>query len=289
MAMQKVAGLMAEWHNITPEMVEIEMIETDDKYQARNKRLAPFKDRGRLESASAQHIDTLALKLGKKRQLDAVWLARIDDKLYLVDGHHRLQAYRKKKRDSIPARIRDSTEMDAIMVSKACNCVGVKLPMHAEQCREAAWQHLALVTHRGRREMPVGESSHKIAMLYGISKNTLTAMKKKMTKIKLDEYPPEACDVGTGWPQWKQVRGNTQRDDGDDIPVDKRERIKTERLAERLGVLLETNGLDRFVKALRLLTMDELNEIAEQMEEAELTRRDISRLNPWVDDDDGNY
>jgi hypothetical protein len=110
------------------------------------------------------------------------------------------------------------------MASKLVNCSGVKLAMHAEQSRECAWQTLAVMTHCGQREAPQEFSARAFALQYGTTKDTVCRMLKRLREVNPKEYQPEACDCGTGWPQWRNVKGNATRDRYEDLPIDTRER-----------------------------------------------------------------
>jgi len=52
MAMESLETLLTQWRSIEPETVKIGRVKQDPVYQPRNSRLVPFKDRGRIESAS---------------------------------------------------------------------------------------------------------------------------------------------------------------------------------------------------------------------------------------------
>jgi len=252
-SMERLEALLAEWRATPPLQVSLGSIRQADAYQPRNLRLAPYKHRGRLEEASAEHVADLAAKLGDGRDLDPLLVARIDGALYLIDGHHRTKAYRRVSRSSAPARIRDCTESEALMASKAVNCDGVKLPMHVEQRREAAWQYLAMLTAKGCRTVPEGASLRAVARIFGTSKDTVARMVKKLAQVNPRDYSPEACDPGTGWPQWKHVKGNTFRDAFLDQPADARLAHRAEKLATKLGREIERYGLDAFLLSLRLI------------------------------------
>jgi len=197
MAME-IKPLLAEWRKIKPEMVPIASIKTAGAYQPRIDRLPPFKDRRRMSETSQRHADILTGKLGDGQNLAPVLVARINGQLYLIDGHHRLDAYRRAERECIPARIRDSTKKQAIRASLAVNCDFVKLPMHPEQCREAAWQTIALLTHQGKRELPQGVSRRDIGRTFGVSHDTIATMTKRLEHVNPADFTPEACHPGTG-------------------------------------------------------------------------------------------
>ncbi len=268
MGTQKLEALLSEWRALEPQEVALGQLREAEGFQPRNVRLAPFKDRGRLESASEAHIDDLAAKLADGRDLEPLLVARIDGALFLIDGHHRLRAYRRERRRSVPARIRESTQAEALLASKAVNCDGVKLPMHAEQKREAAWQYLAMQTARGRLELPGGDSLRGIARTFGVSKSTLSRMAQRLPSVTLGDYSADACDPGTGWPQWKHVKGNAWRDAAAEVPEDVRERHRDERRAAQLGKIIDRDGLEPFLRSLRLLEVEGIAEAADRLAEA---------------------
>jgi len=262
MAME-IKTLLAEWRKIKPEMVERTRIKIDDAYQPRNDRLPPFKDQGRMRKTSQQHIDTLTGKLGDGRNLAPVLVARIEGQLFLIDGHHRSDAYRQAKRESIPARIRDSTKQEAIRASLAVNCDFVKLPMHPEQCREAAWQYIAMLTKRGQQELPKGISRRDIGRIFGVSHDTTASMARTISRVNLADFPSEACHPGTGWPHWKHVKGNAWRDVNIDVAPDIRAKHRAERLAVKYGLDIEQYGIDVFKHAVELVAQEVKDECLE--------------------------
>ncbi|WP_313253351.1 ParB/RepB/Spo0J family partition protein [Stenotrophomonas acidaminiphila] len=265
--MERLEALLTEWRTIEPQQVALSRIKEAEAYQPRNVRLAPFRDRGRLEEASEAHVADLASKLGDGRDLDPLLIADIDGILYLIDGHHRLKAYRRAGRQSAPVRIRGSTEAEALVASKAANCDGVKLPMHTEQRREAAWQYLAMLTMQGRQALPNGESLRSIGRTFGVGKDTAARMLRKLSGVNLGDYSADACDPGTGWPQWRHVKGNAWRDAAAEVPETIRERHRDERRAAKLAKMIEQDGLDAFLRSLRLLEGEAIAATADRLAE----------------------
>jgi hypothetical protein len=210
----------------------------------------------------------MAAKLGDGRDLDPLLVARIDGALFLIDGHHRMKAYRRAGRLSAPARISETSELDALMASKAVNCDGVKLPMHPEQQREAAWQYLAMQTKRGRRELPAGESLRSVGRLFGVGHDTIARMARRLPEVSPSDFTTDACDPGTGWPQWRHVKGNACRERFADVPNDAVESQRDERRAATLGKLIERDGLDAFLRSLRLLEVEAIDAAADRLAEA---------------------
>lgn len=273
--MERLDVLLARWRSLEPQAVPLGRLKLHPKFQPRDTRLAPFRDRGRLENESERHVDDLASKLEDGHDLEPLLAARIDGKLWLIDGHHRLKAYRRRQRSSVPARIMDTTQDTALIASKAVNCDGVKLPMHVEQKREAAWQYLAMRTDRGRRGLPEGESLRTLWRTFGVGKDTISRMHRQfMPRVNPDDYNADACDPGTGWPQWKHVKGNAWRDAFNDTDEDARERHKDERRAAKLAAMIQRDGLDAFLRSVRLLAVEAASLAAEQLEAAHGTTAD---------------
>ena len=265
MTMENPEVLLAHWRGIESQQVPCSRIKLDAMFQPRNVRLVPFRDRSRLEEQGRAHVEDLAGKLEGGSQLEPVLVARIDGRLCLIDGHHRLQAYRRYGRDTIPARIRDSTRQEALVASKAANCDGVKLPMHAEQQREAAWQYLAIVTRQGRRELPEGLSTRCIARMFGTKKDTVWRMQRRLAEVDPAGWSADALDPGTGWPQWRHVKGNAFRDA---VPVELREQVQDERRAATLAKMIDRDGLEPFLRSLRLLGREAVAAEADRLAEA---------------------
>ncbi len=271
MATEKLETLLAAWRAVEPQQVALGKLKEDPMFQPRNLRLIPYADRGRQEAASENHVADLAAKLTNGRELEPLLVARIDGKLWLIDGHHRLKAYRRQQRRTVPVRIMDADQTTALMVSKVVNCDGVKLPLHTRQKADGAWQYLAHVTARGRLPLPGGESQHSLERTFGVPRTTIRRMLKRLPTIKLSEFGPEACDAGTGWPQWRQCCGNAWKSFCDDVPEDKREQHLIERTAARLAAIKDKTGAEVFLKALKALQDEAIAEAADKLAEAEAT------------------
>jgi hypothetical protein len=87
----------------------------------------------------------LALKASHDVQLEPLLVAEIEGRLGVVDGHHRLKAYRRAQRETIPAPVMPMNRQQAVLVSKLLNCADRALEMHPEQRRDVAWQYLVVV------------------------------------------------------------------------------------------------------------------------------------------------
>lgn len=256
-------------------------LETDDALQPREGRMVPLRQQTRVEQRSEEHIATMRLLLEAAQgiQLEPVLVADMGGHLFVVDGHHRLKAYRRAKRETMPARVMSIDRPMAVLVSKLVNCEERSLEMHSEQRRDAAWQYLAAVTRRGAEGLPEGESLRGIAGRFGISKDTVSSMIRKLPKVNPKGYPEMQCDPGTSWPRWKAVRD--WKPDEEDGMKDSQMTLKqwttkeARRVARKLGAIETGTTADAWKLALSMYaeearteagnpdTLDFLREIAE--------------------------
>lgn len=225
--------------------LEIDKVRTDEVLQPRVKRVVPHRHWGRTSELSDEHTATMrqVLEAARDVQLAAILVAYIDGKYFVVDGHHRLRAYRLAKRETIPARVYPMTRRAAVMATKLANCTPRALEMHEHQRREAAWQYVADVTLRGKlKKLPNGDSCQSIASLFHVGKTTVHRMLTKyLPKIDLSDFSEDARDPGTGFPLWKYVVDYKcpWKDMQEMLSVDQLKRHKAEKLAAQIGEALD--------------------------------------------------
>ncbi|MFW9439194.1 ParB N-terminal domain-containing protein [Xanthomonas euvesicatoria] len=265
----KYDAVMEQFKQAQTRLIKIGEIRIHDALQPRVARLVPFKDKGRAEESSEQHIATLRLVLeaAEDKQLDPIWLADIgsdepvETGLYVVDGHHRLRAYQQAGRKQVPAGVLALDWRTALVVSKLVNCTGRSLALHNEQRRDAAWQYLADLTHRGAIELPsVGESLRSVAARFGISKSTVSSMLTNMPHVIATEFHTLAIDPGTGWPRWRHVREaknpwQTSLPSSDQQQLDR----DAERVARHIVKLVDGSSPAVRARALEMLANDEVS------------------------------
>jgi ParB-like chromosome segregation protein Spo0J len=235
-------------------------LETDDALQPRVARMVPFQEKSRVEGRSEVHIATmrLALEAAQSIELEPVLVAELDGHLFVVDGHHRLKAYSRAKRETIPARVMPMDHHMAVMVSKLVNCEERSLEMHSEQRRDAAWQYLAAVTRRGANGLPEGESLRGIAGRFGISKDTVSSMLRQLPKVNPKDWSTEAHDPGTGFPRWRYVRESNGgwHDMKQEMDVEQITQHEAEKLAKRIGALMDKATPEAVRRAVRMLGIE---------------------------------
>lgn len=249
-------------------LVPLQDVLVNPAMQPRIESMIPFKDKGRAREGSERHIATFQqiLESSEKSELEPILVAAITEQtpvlkpgLYVVDGHHRLKAYRRSGRKMIPTRILSMDCREAVIVSKTVNCTGRSLEMHPEQCRDAAWQYLADVTQRGAIGLPEGESLRSVAARYGISKSTVSSMLTYLPNVELKGFHPMTLDPGTGWPRWRYVR-EAGRSWHTNLPATPGERFDREagKAARQVAKFVETYAPAIRVRALEMLANDEI-------------------------------
>lgn len=187
--------------------VPLAEIQTHPALQPRALFLIDLRDQARQERQSEEHIGHMAqvLKSNQSEQLAPITLADVEGVLYVVDGHHRLRAYKAAKRETVPATVRAATLRQAHQAAQVANLEGAKLAMHIKQRRSALWQYLATVTEQGNLPLPSGESQRTLAGRFGVARDTVQRMLARLPEVAPEAYPPEHRDAITGWPHWRYV------------------------------------------------------------------------------------
>lgn len=235
-------------------------LKTDDALQPREARMVPFREQTKVERRSEEHAGTmrLALEAAHGIELEPVLVADVAGVLYVVDGHHRLKAYRLARRKAIPARVLPMKHLAAVLVSKLVNCADRALEMHAEQKRDAAWQYLAVVTHRGTAALPASESTRTIGGRFGIGNATVARMLRKLPEVNPRDWSSGALDTGTGFPRWRYVRGGSAgwQDMKEKLDVEQLTQHEAEKLARKIGALMDKATPEAVRRAVRMLGIE---------------------------------
>jgi len=243
-------------------------LKTDNALQPREVRMVPFRDQAKVERRSEEHIGTmrLALEAAHSIQLEAVLVADVDGALFVVDGHHRLRAYKLAQRQTIPARVCPMDRQRAVLVSKLVNCAERALEMHAEQRRDAAWQYLAAVTRKGVARLPAGESSRTVGGYFGIGHATVARMLRKLPEVNPKDWRTEALDAGTDFPRWRYVRENGAgwHDMKEKMDVEQITQHEAEKLARKIGALMDKATPEAVRRAMQMLGIEAQLEVANE-------------------------
>ena len=221
--------------------VQLETIKVHPGLQPRDAALLHARDSVRQEAQSEGHVQSMAalLKADAAQELTPVRLAEVEGVLYVVDGHHRLKAYNRAKREAIPAHVEAMTLAEASHASKLANVQGTKLEMHMIQKRNALWHHLAQVTHRGLLPLPQGNSQRKLAGQFGVALDTVQRMLKRLPEVEPGRWPSEQRDAITGWPHWRYVSATARNGMWQQMDVDQRMAWKAKKYRAKLAKLWE--------------------------------------------------
>jgi hypothetical protein len=147
--------------------------------------------------AEDDHMRGLIGVLALGRELEPVLVLTIGNKIYLVDGHHRLAAYAATGRKTVPVQhFRDGLEA-AFQRSLAAN-IRDKLPMTRQDKLEAAF---TLVKHKVShgQDTPCEE----IAVMAGVGPRVVYNMQSALKKALVD-------DNGAGDLTWTQMQRNSR-------------------------------------------------------------------------------
>lgn len=267
--MENPEKVLAELKKQTTKQIPLNRPKTHDALQPRNKSVLLFRDRHKQDALEEEQIVRFRLQLETSNtvELDAVLVAKVAGKYYLLDGHHRLKAYKRARRTSIPAKTLEMPWGTAVLVTKLVNLGGIKLPLFKRQATECAWQHIAAVTNLGKQWLPVGSSTRSLGARFGIGHNTVASMIKRWPLVNLREYPTESCDAGTGLPLWKYVRGNMYSGLEEALGPETVEQRRVEKCAAQIAKTREQFGDDTFGKGIQLLKQDGEDEKLDALEE----------------------
>lgn len=144
-----------------------------------------------------QHVAKLvaALKASHRYELDPIKVIKVGNRNILVDGHHRLKAYKNQKRKVIPAEWTSGSPKDALLVAGAEN-KKISLPLTALERSERAWKLVMLG--------PDLYSKRQIHQGTGASESTIASMRKKLRELQ---------DAGEEIPDtWREASSNKDRD-----------------------------------------------------------------------------
>ena len=100
--------------------------------------------------------------------------------------------------------------------------------------------------------------------MFGTKKDTVWRMQRRLAEVDPAGWSADALDPGTGWPQWRHVKGNAFRDA---VPVELREQVQDERRAATLAKMIDRDGLEAFLRSLRLLGREGVAAEAERLAE----------------------
>jgi hypothetical protein len=191
------------------------------------------------EFFSETHVRSLlsAIRTQSGRPLDRLTVWHSGTQWYVIDGHHRLEAYRqynaetpKKKIKDVPVRAFAGTLPEAMCFSAKANSKD-KLPMRQADKSNIAWRLVCLqdqaLTGRG------------IAQAAGVSRQTVQTMRR--TLKSLTDTHNETPLVNLTWLEARQLAAGFKPSDWDDDADERQGIVWADRLGHQFGKAFAAN------------------------------------------------
>ena len=175
-----------------------------------------FQPRG--TTSGEKHIHDLAKVIQKGALLDAILVAHIGDEIYLIDGHHRIEAYIMAEfTEGVPVVYFEGTPKEAVLEAGRAN-YKPKMPMSNDERNDYAWQ-LVLLGKYSKKE--TSEAS-------GVSLRQVSNM--RATKVALKDLATEC----RSWVSARMKLKNIEEREWTDVEREEWMEQKAENLADRM-------------------------------------------------------
>lgn len=184
-----------------------------------------FQPRGGL---AEHHIQALVRALRQVGELDPILVIQLGKKAFVVDGHHRLEAYKAAKKPNIPVQYFGGTVDEAILVGGANN-TRAKLPMNGFERQNYAWKLVVLGSAYSKRA---------IVQASGVSDGQVANMRRVATKLG-----PEAPNY-TSWFLAREAAHGREPEQWSDKDREAWEEEQAQILAEKLARAWGPRGVD---------------------------------------------
>jgi len=177
----------------------------------------------------ADHVKALGARLRNIGELDPVLLWQSDGGLVLLDGAHRLAAYREAKRDRIPARIVHCDRREALLLAVQANSK-VTLAMSNADRWNLAWRLVQETDRAGAALF----SKRQIIEATGASKGTIDNMRATLASFLRSGRKPSG--------NWIMDRAQNASGDWTEMSDEEAARM-VEELAKELRKALNVRGV----------------------------------------------
>jgi hypothetical protein len=141
-------------------------------------------------SMNEKHIEDLARIIKTTGKMDPVTVLKLGNKIVLVDGHHRLEAYRKADVHDVAVTYFEGTPEEAVLEAGRSNSKA-KLPMSNQERQNYGWRLVLLNRH----------SKAQITAAAGISHGQVATMRKVRKVLGHDAI---------NFTSWFRARGHAQ-------------------------------------------------------------------------------
>lgn len=218
-----------------------EIHEDTRKFQPRNPYANPVRKIGQRVQQIQQQLEELInhLNTDDKHTLEPlkVWLDPLNDQYYVVDGHHRLEAYRQanwRRNKKIPCVVIEAKDAHEALIRVFKENTRSKLGYTAGERVEAAWKERCRLE---RAETPP-TTKHMVSTL-GISSGTASNFNGVIKKLKAKNGNELPFNVG----HWKTYAKLFNDDGEDDEQGESTNNPYTTRIANDLAEVFERHDL----------------------------------------------
>lgn len=215
----------------------------------------------RHQELDKHHLNDLARLISNGTKLDPVLVIQIGTDVYLVDGHHRLEAYRmankvRAKRDLVPRMVPVSYFFGSIseaQLEAGANNSRLKLPMTKTERMDFAWRLV--------RQGKDFHSKAQIVKASGISDGQVGNMRR------VAEALPNP-DAYTAWDEARDTQRKKQKSEMSQEDIKDMQERKAEEVALAMGKAIDPAAIkDHEVMAMAIsrLLGHKLNEVYDEL------------------------
>jgi len=232
---EKLEALTRDWQanpvdtaKLPPKVPVAALITLPDLYQ-------PRKTNETSGVSDNSHVDKLAAHLkDPEADLDPITVLHVNGQNIVIDGHHRLKAYKKAKNKSVPVRYYTKGPLEALVEAGKENVKDRLQMSHAEKSQRA-WDLV-------RSGLPL--TVKQIQQASGRSKRTVASMREQLKK-----YQQAGKDAPEHW--WQVGREDDENWDGE-VPERVKEQIQewTDRLRQHFPPLDQSGAAQIFAMAI---------------------------------------
>lgn len=269
-------GLVDRWEAITPQDVALRELKTDPRLQPRDPGLIRHTvDRLGNQDSLTELVEVLATCLRKIPDyvVRPILVADTGEGLFVVDGHHRVKAFSRARRSTIPACVLKAPLRTAMAAARLANCRGSTVPLHRDEVKEAVWEVLSELLRYGTRGW---EAASKSGYSYRVIEDMFGAQVGRDTIQRMVHAVPVARELGhskNSWPRWRALC-KERRDGVVELP-EEGDAEAIERLAHMIAGVIKDYPNDRVIPAFQR---------AQEMRQEAVAALE-ARLGPWIEEE----
>lgn len=257
----------------------VKRIKTDVRLQARLLPVLQFDQREHAKADMERHAEAMAQRIseGLADDIPPILVALTEgEALHVIDGHHRLQAFKQAGRTEIKARCLPMLFVTAGLVCQRVNLDRVTLALDPLQLKELAWQEVLRLTEKGTKDLPPGSTYRTIAAMFRMPNGhqTVANMMKRakaissyLTASDSDPFSSPACPPWpnhlinpiTGEPTWKAAKKVGRKNPFEGTDPSTLDDARIGQAVKDIRKLYDKHGAARIVAALRAFCLDAIS------------------------------